>query len=101
MNTTIEYFDENAERCFADAFTITARDNQSHFLTYVRPGGTILDLGCGSGRDTGWYTNMNEDRFAETVAICPELEVVEQGTFGNEHPGQPDFRWLYAYLTKH
>ncbi len=195
MNTTIEYFDENAERCFADAFTITARDNQSHFLTYVRPGGTILDLGCGSGRDTAyfrergysvvpvdgsremcclasnylgtpvramefgelddvdrydgiyasaslmhieydrllealpqlsralhvggtifmdfkygntdgylgkrWYTNMNEDRFAETVAICPELEVVEQGTFGNEHPGQPDFRWLYAYLTKH
>ena len=22
MNTTIAYFDENAERCFADAFTI-------------------------------------------------------------------------------
>lgn len=194
MNTTIEYFDENAERCFADAFSITARDNQNHFLTYVRPGGTILDLGCGSGRDTAyfrergynvtpvdgsremcrlassylgtpvhvmefgeldaadcydgiyasaslmhiehnrllevlprlsralhvggtlfmdfkygkvdgylgkrWYTTMTEDRFAETVAICPELEVVEQGTFGNEHPGQPDFRWLYAYLTK-
>ena len=44
MNTTIEYFDQNAERCFADAFTITERTNQDHFLSYVRPGGSILDF---------------------------------------------------------
>lgn len=39
---------------------------------------------------------MTEERFAQMVATCPEIEVVEQGTFGNEHLGQPDFRWLYA-----
>ena len=195
MNTTIAYFNENAERCFADAFTITARDNQDRFLTYIKPGGKILDLGCGSGRDTAYfrgraydvtpvdgsaemcrlasrylgspvrvmefaelddadcydgiyasaslmhieydrllevlpkvsralrvggtlfmdfkygetdgylgkryYTNMNEERLARTVEVCPELEMVEEGVFGNEHPGQPDFRWIFAYLTKH
>ena len=194
MNATIEYFNENAERCFADAFTISARDNQDRFLTYVRDGGSILDLGCGSGRDTAYfrehgydvtpvdgscemcrlasaylgtpvrvmefgelderdrydgvyasaslmhieydrllevlpriaralhvggtlfmdfkygdvdgclgkrhYTNMCEERLARLVATCPELEVVDVGTFGNEHPGQPDFRWIYAFLTK-
>ena len=194
MNTTIEYFDQNAERCFADAFTITERTNQDHFLSYVKPGGSILDFGCGSGRDTAYfrergyrvtptdgsremcrlaseyrgmpvrvlefgeledvdrydgifasasimhveyerlldilpklaralrkegvlyvsfkygetdgylgkryYTNMTEERLARMLAQVPQLEVVEQGIFGNEHPGQPDFRWLYAYLRK-
>ncbi len=194
MNTTIEYFDQNAERCFADAFTITERTNQDHFLSYVRPGGSILDFGCGSGRDAAYflergfevtatdgsrgmcrlaseflgmpvrvlefneldeedrydgiyasasimhleyerllevfpkmaralheggilyvsfkygdddsylgkryYTKMTEDRFARMVRGFPQFEVVEQGIFGNEHPGQPDFRWLYAYLRK-
>ena len=194
MNTTIEYFDEKAERCFADAFTITERTNQDHFLSYVKPDGSILDFGCGSGRDTAYfrergyrvtptdgsremcrlaseylgmsvrvlefgeledvdrydgifasasimhveyerlldilpklaralrtegvlyvsfkygetdgylgkryYTNMTEERLARMLAQVPQLEVVEQGIFGNEHPGQPDFRWLYAYLRK-
>ena len=192
MNTTIEYFDQNAERCFADAFTITERTNQDHFLSYVKPGGRILDFGCGSGRDTAYfrrqgydvtptdgsremcrlasdylgtpvrvlefgelddvdaydgiyapasimhieydrllevlprmaralhqggvayvsfkygetdgylgkryYTNMTEERLARMLETVPQLEVVEQGIFGNEHPDQPDFRWLYAYL---
>ena len=194
VNTTIEYFDQNAERCFADAFTITERSNQDRFLSYVRPGGTILDFGCGSGRDTAYfrsrgfvvtptdgsremcrlasgylgtpvrvlefnelddvdcydavyasasvmhlaydkllvvlpkieralhvggilylsfkygktdgylgkryYTNMTEKRLAQTLKHVPQLEVIEQGSFGNEHPDQPDFRWLYAYLRK-
>ena len=194
MNTTIEYFDEKAERCFADAFTITERTNQDHFLSYVKPDGSILDFGCGSGRDTAYfrergyrvtptdgsremcrlaseylgmsvrvlefgeledvdrydgifasasimhveyerlldilpklaralrtegvlyvsfkygetdgylgkryYTNMTEERLARMLAQVPQLEVVEQGIFGNEHPGQPDFRWRYAYLRK-
>jgi SAM-dependent methyltransferase len=194
VNTTIEYFDQNAERCFADAFTITERTNQDHFLSYIRPGGTILDYGCGSGRDAAYfrargfevvptdgsremcrlasdylgtpvrvlefneldekgrfdgifasasimhleyekllevfpkmaralhaggilfvsfkygetdgylgkryYTKMTEDRLARTLENFDEFELVEQGTFGNEHPDQPDFRWLYACLRK-
>lgn len=194
MNTTIEYFDQNAERCFADAFTITERASQDHFLSYVREGGSILDFGCGSGRDTAYfrergfrvtptdgsremcrlaseylgtpvrvlefnelddedcydgiyasasvmhleydallealpkmaralrrggvmfvsfkygdtdgylgkryYANMSEGRFARMLADVPQLEVVERGVFGNEHPDQPGFRWFYALLRK-
>lgn len=194
MNTTIAYFDENAERCFADAFTITERSNQDRFLAELPAGGSILDLGCGSGRDTAYfrekgfrvtptdgsarmcalasdylgtpvrvqefneltdeslydgifasasimhleydrltelmpkiaralkpggvlyvsfkygdqdgylgkryYTYMTEERFEALVAPVHELEIQQMGTFGNEHPGQPDFRWLWALLRK-
>ena len=55
MNTTIEYFDEKAEHCFADAFTITERTNQDRFLAELPAGASILDLGCGSGRDTAYF----------------------------------------------
>jgi hypothetical protein len=48
-----------------------------------------------------YYTYMNEERFAELLATVPELEVMQVGTFGNEHPGQPDFRWLWALLLRH
>lgn len=196
MNTTIAYFDENAERCFADAFTIEERSNQDRFLAHLPTGAAILDFGCGSGRDAAYfrergfdvtptdgstrlaalasdylgipvrvqefnelddealydgvfasasimhleyerlvevmprlvralkpggvlyvsfkygdagmdgylgkryYTYMDEERFAELLATVPELEPIEVGTFGNEHPGQPDFRWLWALLLR-
>jgi SAM-dependent methyltransferase len=194
INTTIEYFNEKAEKCFKDAFTITERTNQDHFLGYLKPGAGILDFGCGSGRDTAYfrekgftadaadgssemcrlaseylqtpvacmefneldaedlydgiwasasimhleyeklkevfpkmiralkkngilyvnfkygdkdgflgkryYTYMTEERFQDLLKDFPQLTAVETGTFGNEHPDQPDFRWLYAYLRK-
>lgn len=194
MNTTIEYFNEKAEKCFQDAFTITERTNQDTFLSFLKEGDRILDFGCGSGRDTAYfrekgflvdptdgssemcrlaseylgtqvtcmefneldadavydgiyasasimhleydrllevfpkmiramkpgailyanfkygdqdgylgkryYTYMTEERFAAMLEGFPELETVRTGIFGNEHPGQPDFRWLYAYLRK-
>lgn len=193
-NTTIEYFNEKAQKCFDDAFTITERTNQDHFLSYLRPNAHILDFGCGSGRDSAYfaekgfevtstdgsiemcrlaseylhkevrclefneldeenaydaiyasasimhleyekltevfpkmakalkkdgilyvsfkygendgylgkryYTYMNGNRFAEMMSRFENLNVIEQGIFGNEHPGQPDFRWLYAYIRK-
>jgi len=194
MNTTISYFNDNAERAFKDAFTITERTNQDRFLSYLKQGDTILDFGCGSGRDSAYflekgyevvstdgaeklcelaaeylkrpvkvmefnelneenqydgifasasimhleydklvevfpkmiralkdngviyvsfkygdqdgylgkryYTDMNEERFIKFLENYPELKVEESGIFGNEHPGQMDFRWLFAVLRK-
>lgn len=194
VESTLSYYNENAERCFQDAFTISERTNQDRFCALVRQGGHILDLGCGSGRDTAYFrskgfevtpvdgasrlcrlaslylgtpvrtmeftelddvelydgiyasasimhldvagleavlprierallsggvfytcfkygdedgfvgrryqTKMTEERLMRLVAPLEDLELCELGTFGNEHPKQFDFRWLYALMRK-
>ena len=55
MNRTIEYFNEHAEKQFREAFEIKDRTTQDLFLSHVKEGGHILDLGCGSGRDTAYF----------------------------------------------
>ena len=70
----------------------------------LKPGG-VLYVSFKYGDNDGYlgkryYTYMTEERFAELAATVPELNVTQVGTFGNEHPGQPDFRWLWALLRK-
>ena len=52
MNQTLNYYNENAA-AFCEG---TLHADMSHlygcFLQHVPPGGKILDLGCGSGRDS-------------------------------------------------
>lgn len=45
-----------------------------------------------------WYTNMTEERLEELSTTGNLFEIVELGSFGNEHPDQPDFRFLYVVL---
>lgn len=52
MNETINYYDSNAQKFINDTLETKMTDIQSRFLEYVQPKGHILDLGCGSGRDS-------------------------------------------------
>ena len=52
MNKTIEYYNNNADKFIKDTQTVSMSDIQKSFLTKIPEGGTILDLGCGSGRDS-------------------------------------------------
>lgn len=45
-----------------------------------------------------YYTNMTERRLEGLLATYGSFETLEVGTFGNEHPDQPDFKWLYVIL---
>ena len=49
---TLNYYNENAERFVQDTVNAKMTDIQELFLSCVKPGGYILDLGCGSGRDS-------------------------------------------------
>jgi SAM-dependent methyltransferase len=49
---TIVYYDENAEDFIASTINADMSEQYDLFLQHIPNGGYILDLGCGSGRDS-------------------------------------------------
>ena len=52
MDKTLRYYDENAAAFTADTVTSDMGAIQEAFIRQLHPGAHILDLGCGSGRDS-------------------------------------------------
>lgn len=48
---SIDFYDRNADAFYGDTVTTDMAPIYARFLPLVKPGGTILDAGCGSGRD--------------------------------------------------
>ena len=51
-NSTIDYYNRNAVRYFNETVHADVSEIRDRFAQMLPPGGTILDLGCGSGRDS-------------------------------------------------
>jgi len=54
-NETIEYYDKYAKEYFEKSVAVDMSDLCDKFLKYVPKGSTILDIGCGSGRDLKYF----------------------------------------------
>ena len=55
MSETIDYYEKNA-KSFADSTAdIEFSEMQDSFLSNLKEGASILDFGCGSGRDTCYF----------------------------------------------
>ncbi len=52
MNSTVEYYNQNAESFIRTTLPIDMSSSRDRFLRRVLPGGRVLDAGCGSGRDS-------------------------------------------------
>lgn len=55
MNKTLDYYDRQAQDFIQATIDADMSYMQRHFLTYIKRGGRILDLGCGSGRDSKMF----------------------------------------------
>ena len=55
MNKTINYYNNNAESFIQDTVSVKFIATQDKFLNKLCSGATILDFGCGSGRDTKYF----------------------------------------------
>ena len=58
---TISYYDSHAEEFAASANATDLGRDYAHFLRYVPAGGTIVDMGCGSGRDLRFFRQSGYD----------------------------------------
>jgi SAM-dependent methyltransferase len=57
MTNSIAYYDQNGETFFAGSVDADMSVDRARFLRHVKPGGAILDGGCGSGRDAFAFKN--------------------------------------------
>ena len=55
MDSTIEYYNKNAEKFIESTINVDMSHLYGEFEKYIPSGGKILDLGCGSGRDSKYF----------------------------------------------
>jgi SAM-dependent methyltransferase len=59
---TLTYYEQNASRVVKATEVLDTAEARQHarqrFCAYLEPGATVLDLGCGSGRDSKFFAEM-------------------------------------------
>jgi len=54
-NNTTQYYDEHAENYFSETMFLDISELYKRFRKYIKTGASILDVGCGVGRDTKYF----------------------------------------------
>lgn len=52
---TLEYYNKNDEDFINGTLNVDFSETQNKFLSFLKKGDTILDFGCGSGRDSKYF----------------------------------------------
>ena len=55
---TTDYYNDNAQNFYDSTVDVDMTDLYRKFLPVVGAEGRILDLGCGSGRDTKYFVDL-------------------------------------------
>lgn len=79
---TIEYYQNNAKKFVEGTLNVDVSELCDRFLKYVPSGGSILDAGCGSGRDVKFFSEAGYsvtaiDASSEIARIATEYSGVE------------------------
>lgn len=91
MNQTLNYYAENAADFAADTVNVDFSATQERFLALLSAGASILDFGCGSGRDTKAF--LERGYRVTAVDGSPEL-----CTLASAYTGIPVRQMLFAKL---
>jgi 2-polyprenyl-3-methyl-5-hydroxy-6-metoxy-1,4-benzoquinol methylase len=72
MNS-IDYYNKNSEKYINDTMSVSMEELLKRFSVYLPNNGLVLDLGCGSGRDSLWFMEQGY----EVIAADGSKELVE------------------------
>ena len=61
---SIDYYNNNSEKFIEDTFNANMKDLYESFEKELKKGCTILDIGCGSGRDSKYFAEKSYDVYA-------------------------------------
>lgn len=72
MRETIDYYNANVKKFFDDTASVNFTCIQNTFLKLLPKRATILDFGCGSGRDTKYFLEQGciVEAVDGSLAVC-------------------------------
>lgn len=72
MNNTLKYYDMNAKKFVEGTVSVDFVATQNKFLDKLPVNASILDFGCGSGRDTKYFLDhgMNVEAIDGSKVLC-------------------------------
>lgn len=106
MSKTIDYYNQNAKKYCKNTINVSMQNIYDKFESYLQPGARVLDLGCGSGRDSKYYLSKGYDVVSidGAIEICHLAEQyigksVHNVTFDNlDYSNEFDAIWASASL---
>ena len=106
MNETLNYYDKNAESFANGTADIEFSEMQDMFLVGLKEGASILDFGCGSGRDTRYFLQQGYsvtalDGSAELCRIAEEktgIPVIQMDFNDFDEQDQYDGIWACSSI---
>ena len=102
----VPYYDQNADDYFDRTVGIDLSEMRNIFLEFIPEGGSILDAGCGSGRDTKAFLNAGYqvqafDSSTQLTQLASEftgVEVVDSSFLNYASKTQFDGIWACSSL---
>lgn len=101
-----DYYDDNAKLFIENSFNCDMSEGYNNFLKYLKSGDSILDAGCGSGRDSLYFINKGYkvtafDNSLSMVNFASKATglIVEKNSFLSiDYENQFDAIWASASL---
>lgn len=89
LNKTIQYYNKNAQAYYNKTINVDMSKLYDRFLVYLKECGTIIDIGCGSGRDMKYFADKGYEvegidasvemcRLASSSSLCVENVTIEE-----------------------